>query len=59
MSPAESRGIVLVADDNVGIRRALRVGLERAGYQVYEAADGATADRIVIERQPIWLSWTW
>jgi diguanylate cyclase (GGDEF)-like protein len=34
---------VLVADDNVVLRTAYRRGLERAGFEVVEAADGAAA----------------
>ena len=46
------RGTVLVADDNDQIRGVVRLALERAGYQVYEAADGAVADQLVTERLP-------
>ena len=43
---------VLVADDNAPFRRLVRLTLERAGYAMTEAADGAAADRQVTERQP-------
>jgi DNA-binding NtrC family response regulator len=33
-------GIILVIDDDPGIRLVLRKTLERAGYEVHEAADG-------------------
>ena len=46
------RGVVLVADDNAQIRGVVRLALERAGYQVYEAADGAVADQLVTQRLP-------
>jgi two-component system, OmpR family, response regulator len=43
---------VLVADDDGHIRDVLRYALERAGYTVFEAADGAQTLRIARE-QPI------
>jgi CheY-like chemotaxis protein len=36
---------VLVVDDNVELRRILRVALERAGYEVLEAESGEEAVR--------------
>ncbi len=36
-------GVVLLVDDDAPVRRATRRMLERAGYEVVEAADGATA----------------
>jgi DNA-binding response OmpR family regulator len=41
-----------VADDNARIRRIVRSALERAGYQVLEAANGAAADQAVSARRP-------
>jgi DNA-binding response OmpR family regulator len=52
MKLALPRGIVLVADDNARIRRIVRSALERAGYEVHEAANGAAADQVVNERRP-------
>jgi CheY-like chemotaxis protein len=46
----ENRAI-LVVDDEPGVRRMVRMILERAGYRVLEAADAAAAWRIV-EEQP-------
>jgi two-component system, OmpR family, response regulator len=46
------RATILVADDNGDIRGLVRLALEDAGYQVYEAADGAVADQLVAERLP-------
>ena len=46
------RGTILVADDNLDIREVLRKALEHAGYQVFEAANGAEAAQIVIDRLP-------
>lgn len=48
----DSRGTVLIADDNQQIRRAVRLALEHAGYLVYEAANGALADQLVSEFHP-------
>jgi DNA-binding response OmpR family regulator len=52
MRLAVPRGTVLVADDNAHIRRIVRSALERAGYQVLEAANGAAADQAVSEQRP-------
>ena len=41
---------ILVADDETAIRRAIRRLLEKAGYEVEEAADGAEAQRLQRER---------
>lgn len=46
------RGTVLVADDNEEIRKILRISLERAGYQVFEAANGVEAAQIVVDWSP-------
>lgn len=40
---------ILVVDDEPPIRRLLRTGLEHAGYEVLEAADGEEAIRIATE----------
>ncbi|HVP28240.1 MAG TPA: ATP-binding protein [Myxococcota bacterium] len=42
-SDAPSGAGVLLVDDEEGVRRALRLGLERAGYRVLEAEDGRRA----------------
>jgi PAS domain S-box-containing protein len=36
-------GLVLLAEDDPGVRRLTRVALERSGFQVVEAEDGVTA----------------
>jgi CheY-like chemotaxis protein len=41
---------ILVMDDDEFFRRALRVILESAGYEVVEAADGAAGVRVYRER---------
>ncbi len=43
---------ILVVDDELSIRRLLRNTLERAGYQVVEAVDGASALAKVAEERP-------
>ncbi len=44
---AEWPAIVLIADDDDGARTVLRRILERAGYQVLEAADGERARQLI------------
>lgn len=44
--------LVLLADGSRAHRRMLRVQLERAGYRVIEAADGATALRLCSDAEP-------
>jgi DNA-binding response OmpR family regulator len=46
------RATILVADDDRDIRGLVRLALEDAGYQVYEAADGAVADQLVDDCLP-------
>lgn len=47
-----TRRLVLLADGNRAHRRMLSIQLERAGYRVAEAADGATALKICREQHP-------
>jgi signal transduction histidine kinase len=47
---APGAGLVLVVDDDGGVRRVARQALEMRGYRVIEAADGAEAlDRVRLE----------
>jgi len=48
----ESRGIVLAVDDDPGALSALADALGTLGFQVLQAADGATALDLARERQP-------
>lgn len=48
----ESRGIVLAVDDDPGALSALADALGTLGFQVLQAADGATALELARERQP-------
>ncbi|HBP86389.1 MAG TPA: two-component system response regulator [Nitrospiraceae bacterium] len=43
------RGGVLVVDDEEGIRKVVRIALEKDGYYVVDAEDGAEAIRILNE----------
>src|SRR5688572_6414705 len=43
---------VLVADDDLDVRRLVRALLERAGHEVVEAADGKECLRALFERRP-------
>src|SRR5918992_1074886 len=43
---------VLGADDDRDVRALIRTLLERAGYEVAEAADGKECLRVLFERQP-------
>jgi CheY-like chemotaxis protein len=44
--------MILVVDDEAGIRQFVRVALEQAGYEVAEAPDAEEAWRIVEQSQP-------
>ena len=43
---------VLVVDDDAQIRRALRINLAARGYEVFTAADGASALHVAAEEHP-------
>jgi two-component system cell cycle sensor histidine kinase/response regulator CckA len=56
MAPAstrteESRGLVLLVEDEPRVRSQARRLLQRSGYEVVEASDGAEGKRIFAERQ--------
>lgn len=46
------RNLVLVVDDDLSLRRVMKMQLEEAGYEVAVAADGEEADAIIGERRP-------
>jgi two-component system, cell cycle sensor histidine kinase and response regulator CckA len=48
---AETRGLVLLVEDEPRVRSQARRLLQRSGYAVVEASDGAEAKRIFAERQ--------
>jgi two-component system nitrogen regulation response regulator NtrX len=43
---------VLVIDDEDGVRKAIKWHLEYAGYEFYEAADGPSGLKMILEVQP-------
>ena len=47
----ESRGVVLLVEDEPRVRAQARRLLQRAGYEVIEASDGAEGRRLFAERQ--------
>ena len=47
----ESRGVVLLVEDEPRVRAQARRLLQRSGYRVIEAADGAEGNRLFAERQ--------
>jgi DNA-binding response OmpR family regulator len=49
---APDRPLVLVADDEEDIRMLLAYRMQKAGYDVIEAADGEEAVRLAAERAP-------
>ena len=48
---AATRGVVLLVEDEPRVRSQARRLLQRSGYEVVEASDGAEAKRIFAERQ--------
>jgi response regulator RpfG family c-di-GMP phosphodiesterase len=48
---SSSRGLVLLVEDEPRVRAQARRLLQRAGYDVIEASDGAQGSRIFAERQ--------
>jgi two-component system, cell cycle sensor histidine kinase and response regulator CckA len=47
----DSRGVVLLVEDEPRVRAQARRLLQRSGYEVVEASDGAEAKRIFAERR--------
>ena len=47
-----SRRRILLAEDQRDLREMLRLALELAGHQVFEAADGPTAVRVALAQKP-------
>lgn len=47
VNPQPRRPIVLVAEDHVLLRRAIRMALERDGYDVLEASNGEELVRVI------------
>jgi DNA-binding response OmpR family regulator len=52
MSPVKDRVRVLVADDDEDVLGLVSMTLERAGYEVVQARDGAEALKLAGERDP-------
>jgi len=50
---------ILLIEDEAAIREMIRLALERAGFTILEAADGAVADRVLADGTPdlILLDW--
>ncbi len=48
----DARPLVLVADDDDDIRTLVAYRLEKAGYEVAQAADGEQALQLALERTP-------
>ena len=48
----ESKGRILVVDDETGIRKILRMFLERDGYSVVEAVSANQAMELVVSEKP-------
>jgi len=51
VSEQESRGVVLLVEDEPRVRAQARRLLQRSGYQVIEASDGAEGKRLFAERR--------
>ncbi len=52
MNDEKSQSVVLVIDDEVQIRRLLKISLEAAGYKVFEAANGQEGLAEAAQRRP-------
>ncbi len=52
MNPEPPQQVVLVIDDEIQIRRLLKINLEAAGYRVYEAATGEAGVAEAAQRRP-------
>jgi two-component system, OmpR family, KDP operon response regulator KdpE len=52
MNPEPPQQILLVIDDEIQIRRLLKINLEAAGYRVYEAATGEAGVAEAAQRRP-------
>ena len=52
MSKAEGQRTILVAEDFEDTRRLMRVWLQKFGYRVVEATDGAEAVRLTEQERP-------
>ena len=46
------RGLVLIVDDDVSVRRVVRMQMEEAGYEALVASNGQEAQDIINERHP-------
>src|SRR4051794_13700724 len=46
------RDLILAVDDDLSVRRVMKMQLEEAGYRVELAADGEQARRIIDEQSP-------
>jgi two-component system NtrC family response regulator len=44
--------LILLVEDDISVRRVIRMQLEEAGYEVAVAADGEEAETIINERRP-------
>jgi DNA-binding response OmpR family regulator len=51
-APAESRPVILAADDDEDILQLIVFRLERSGYTVLQARDGAEAFTLALEHRP-------
>lgn len=49
---AGSRGLIVVTDDDINIRKALGIILRKEGYTVREAGSGRELQQILSERKP-------
>jgi DNA-binding response OmpR family regulator len=48
----EAKRVVVVADDDAGIRHLVALHLRRLGFEVLEAPDGEEALRLALEHEP-------
>lgn len=59
MSKLDSKGSILIVDDEQPIREMIAVALEMAGYHTLEASNARDAHALIVDQQPILVLLDW